>query len=93
MTYFSNASLFAPRLLRIIAHITSFNKHRYFCLFIKVDLATDIAAEPTALPITTPSSTDSTAFWVTAFGINVNIDMAVLESAYQNDQSLLPFAA
>lgn len=58
-----------------------------------VDLATDIAAEPTALPITNPFSTDSTAFCVTAFGINVNIDIAVFESTHQSGREFLPFAA
>ena len=58
-----------------------------------MDLATDIAAEPTALPITDSLITDSTAFCVTAFGINVNIDIAVFESTHQSDRACLPFAA
>ena len=58
-----------------------------------MDLATDIAAEPTALPITDPFHSDSTAFCVTAFGINVNIDIAVFESTHQSGREFLPFAA
>lgn len=75
------------------SHYASLQQTRHTLLAERVDWAMDIAAEPIFLRMIWCHKPHSTAFFVTAFGMMLNMDITVLASTRHSPVQCPPFAA